>query len=192
MINCIHSLTMHSHKIILQVNIYKRQLLFSCSVISDIAMSWTAARQASLSFTISQSLLKLKSIESMMPSNHLILCWSLLLLSSIFPSIRIFFIASGGQCIGASASHLPKNIQGWFPLGLTGLTSLLLFNMLSRFVIAFLPRSKCLLILRLQLLSTVILEPEIINLPMFLFFPINLPWSDGARCHELSFLNAEF
>ena len=52
---------------------------------------WTAARQASLSFTISQSLLKLMSIESLMLSNHLILCHPLLLLPSIFPSIRAFF-----------------------------------------------------------------------------------------------------
>ena len=51
---------------------------------------WTAARQASLSITISQSLLKLMSIESVMPSNHLILCHPLLLLPSIFPSIRVF------------------------------------------------------------------------------------------------------
>ena len=51
---------------------------------------WTAARQAYLSFTISQSLLKLMSIESVMPSNHLILCHPLLLLPSIFPSIRVF------------------------------------------------------------------------------------------------------
>ena len=51
---------------------------------------WTAARQASLSFTISQGLLKLMSIESVMPSNHLILCYPLLLLPSIFPSIRVF------------------------------------------------------------------------------------------------------
>ena len=51
---------------------------------------WTAARQASLSFIISRSLLKLMSIESMMPSNHLILCRPLLLLPSIFPSIRVF------------------------------------------------------------------------------------------------------
>ena len=50
----------------------------------------TAARQASLSFTISQSLLKLMSIESVMPSNHLVLCRPLLLLPSIFPSIRVF------------------------------------------------------------------------------------------------------
>ena len=51
---------------------------------------WTAAHQASLSFTISQSLLKLTSVESVMPSNHLILCRPLLLLPSIFPSIRVF------------------------------------------------------------------------------------------------------
>ena len=51
---------------------------------------WTPARQASLSFTISQSLLKLMSIESVMPSNHLILCHPLLLLLSVFPSIRVF------------------------------------------------------------------------------------------------------
>ena len=51
---------------------------------------WTASHQASLSFTISQSLLKIMSIESVMPSNQLILCCPLLLLSSIFPSIRVF------------------------------------------------------------------------------------------------------
>ena len=62
----------------------------SCSVLSDSATPWTAARQASLSITSSQSLLKLMSIESVMPSNHLILCRPLLLLPSIFPSIRVF------------------------------------------------------------------------------------------------------
>ena len=56
----------------------------------QLVTPWTAARQASLSFTISQSLLKLMSIESVMPSNHLILCYPLLLLPSIFPSIRVF------------------------------------------------------------------------------------------------------
>ena len=59
----------------------------SLSRIRFIVTTWTAAHQASLSFTISQSLLRLMSIESMMPSNHLILCCSLLLLTSIFPSI---------------------------------------------------------------------------------------------------------
>ena len=57
---------------------------------SDSATPWTAACQASLSITNSQSLLKLMSIESVMPSNHLILCCPLLLLPSIFPSIRVF------------------------------------------------------------------------------------------------------
>ena len=54
------------------------------------ATPWTTAREASLSFTLSQSLLKLMSIESVMPSNHLILCCTLLLLTSIFLSIRVF------------------------------------------------------------------------------------------------------
>ena len=62
----------------------------SLSCVQLFATPWTAAHQASLSFTISQSLLKLMSIELMMPSNHLILCCPLLLLPSIFPSIRVF------------------------------------------------------------------------------------------------------
>ena len=65
-------------------------LLFSCSVLSDFVTPWTAEHQASLSFTNSQSLFKLTSIESVMPSNHLVLCCPLLLLFSIFPSIRVF------------------------------------------------------------------------------------------------------
>ena len=63
---------------------------FSHSVVSGSVTLWTAARQASLSFTISWSLLKFMSIESVMPSNYLILCHPLLLLPSIFPSIRVF------------------------------------------------------------------------------------------------------
>ena len=63
---------------------------FSSSVVSDSVTPWTAARQASMSITISQSLLKLMSIELMMPSNHLIFCCPLLLPPSIFPSIRVF------------------------------------------------------------------------------------------------------
>ena len=62
----------------------------SLSCVRLFVTPWTAACQASLSFTISQSLLKLMSIESVMPSNHLILCYPLLLLPSIFPSIRVF------------------------------------------------------------------------------------------------------
>ena len=88
---------------------------------------WTAAPQTSLSITNSWSLLKLMSIKSMMPSNHLILCRPLLLLPSVFPSIRVSqFFASGGQSFGvsASASVLPMNIQDCFPLGLTDWISL--------------------------------------------------------------------
>ena len=69
---------------------YSTFLLFSHSVVSDSATPRTAACQALLSFTISQSLLTFMSIESVMPSNNLILCCPLLLLPSIFPSIRIF------------------------------------------------------------------------------------------------------
>ena len=91
---------------------------------------WTAACQASLSIPNSQSLLRLMSIESVMPSNHLILCCPLLLLPSIFPSIRVFsnesVLHKGGQSIGvsASASVLPVNIQDWFSVGWTGWISL--------------------------------------------------------------------
>ena len=94
------------------------------------ATPWTAACQAFLSITNSWSLLKLMSINSVMPSNHLILSCPLLLLPLIFSSIRVFpielFVASGGQTIevSVSTSVLPMNIQGWFILGLTGLTSL--------------------------------------------------------------------
>ena len=64
-------------------------LLKSCPALYDCS-TWTVAHQASLPFTISWSLLKLMSIESMIPSNHLILCYPLLFVSSIFPSIRVF------------------------------------------------------------------------------------------------------
>ena len=86
------------------------------------AIPWTAARQDYLSFSNSWSLLKLMSIESVTPSNCLILCHPLLLLPSIFPSIRVFSNESGSQSTGASASAsvLPMNIQDWFPLGLNG------------------------------------------------------------------------
>ena len=67
-----------------------------------------------------------------------------------------------------------------------------LFNTLSRFVIAFLPRSKCRLISWLQSPSTVILEPKKAVCHCFHFFPVYLPWSDGTGCHDLLFLNVEF
>ena len=166
---------------------------------------WTAAQQASLSTTDSQSLLKLMSIESVMPSNHLILCHPLLLPPSIFPRIRVFSNESvlcirwtkywsfsfsinpsneysGWICFrmdwfdlavrGASEESSPtpqfKSINSlvlsflysptltsihdyWENIALTrwtfvGKVMSLLFNMLSRLVIAFLPRSQCLLI----------------------------------------------
>ena len=102
----------------------------SLSRVQLFSTPWTAAHQAGLSFTISQSLLKFMPIESVMPCNHLILCCALLLLPSILPSIRVFSnksaLHTGGQSIGHSASALvfPMTIQGWFPLGLTGLISM--------------------------------------------------------------------
>ena len=71
-------------------NISPSSSVQSLSCVRLFATPWTAARQASLSITNSQSLLKLMSIESLMPSNHLLLCCPLLLPSSIFPSIRVF------------------------------------------------------------------------------------------------------
>ena len=103
---------------------------------SDSATPWTAALQASLSFTTSWSLLKLMSIESVMPSNYLILVTPFSSFQS-FPASGSFpvnqFFASGGQSIGAaaSASVLPTNIQDWFPLGWTDFITLQ-FKGLSR------------------------------------------------------------
>ena len=180
---------------------------------------WTAALQASLSITNSRSLLKLTAIESMMPSNHLILCRALLLLPSIFPSIRVFFyesvlhirwpkdwnfsfsitpsseysglisfrmdwwdlpVVQGAlksllQHHSSKASILRRSaffiVQLSHPYMTTGKTVAftgwtlvgkvmsLFFNLLSRLVRAFLPRSKHLLISWLQSTSAVILEP---------------------------------
>ena len=109
----------------------------SLSRVRFFATPWTAACQASLSITNSRSLLKIVSIESVMPSNHLILCCPLLLLPSIYLSIRVFskaqLFASGGQSTEASgsASVLPMNILCWFLWGMIGLISLL-FKGLSR------------------------------------------------------------
>ena len=102
----------------------------SLSRVQLFATPWTAAGRASQSITNSRSLLKLMSIESVMPSNHLILCHPLLLSPSIFPASGSFpvsqLFASGGQTIGASASALvlPMNIQDLFPLGCTDWISL--------------------------------------------------------------------
>ena len=92
---------------------------------------WTAAHQASLSITNSQSWLKLMSIELVMPSNHLILCHPLLLLPSIFFSIRVFsnesvlHITWPNIWVSTSTSVLPMSIQDWFAWGWTGWISLL-------------------------------------------------------------------
>ena len=180
----------------------------------------TAVYQASLSFTISQSLLKLMSIESMMPANHLILCRPLLLPPSIFPSIRVFsnesvlcirwtnywsfsfnispskeysglisfridwldLLAVQGTLKSLLQHHSSKASIFWHSaffivqlshsymttgktIALTrqtfvGKVMSLLFNVLSRLVIAFLPRSKCPLISWLQPPSAVIWEPK--------------------------------
>ena len=103
---------------------------FSHSVVSDFVIPRIAASQASLSITNYQSLLKFKSIKSVMPSSHLIFWGQLLLLPSIFPNVRVFSIESV-LCIrwpkdwSFSFSISPSSdYSGCFPLGLTGLISL--------------------------------------------------------------------
>ena len=112
---------------------YKYVQLGSVQSLSRVwlfATPWTAAHQASLSITNSRSLLKLMSIESVMPSNHLIIWYPLLLPPQSFPASGSFpmsqLFTSDGQSIGVSTSApvLPMNIQDWFPLGFTGLISL--------------------------------------------------------------------
>ena len=188
-----------------------------------------------MSFTISQSLFKLMSIESVMPSSYLILCHPLLLLPSIFPSIRVFSSESAlhirwPKYWSFSFSISPSNeyseiisfrtdlidllslksllqhyslkasilwcsaflmVQVSFPyitgktIALTleifvGKVMFLLFNTLSKFVIAFLPRSKHLLISWLQSLFIVILEPKKVkSVSVSIFSP--------SICHDLSF-----
>ena len=192
------------------------------------------------------------SIESVMSSNHLILCHPLLLPPSIFPSIRVFsnesvlhirwtkywsfsfsispsneysrlisfrmdwldLLAVQGTLKSLLQHHSSKasilrrsaffEVQLSHPYMTTGKTIALTrrtfvgkvmslhFNMLSRLVITFLPRSKRLLISWLQSPSAVILEPKKKKVWHCLHcFPIYLPWSDGTRCHDLSFLNVE-
>jgi len=208
----------------------------SLSRVSLYVTPWTAARQASLSFTNSQSLLKLMSIKSVVPSNHLILCHLLLVLPSIFPNIRVFSKESVLRIMwprywSFSFSISPSNEHSglisfrtdWFdllavqgtlrsllqhhsskasilwrlaffivqlshPYMTTGKTIALtrwtffgkvmslLFNMLSRWVIAFLPRSKRLLIPWLQSPWAVILESQKIkSVTCFHCFSIYLP-----------------
>ena len=193
---------------------------FSCPVVSDSATPWIAARQASLSISNSQGLLKLMPIKSVMSSSHLILCRPLLLLPRIPPSIRVFSNESTlrtrwPKCWSFSFSISPSNehsglisfrmdwldllaVQGtlksllqhhsskasilchsayfivqlshlYMTTGKTvalsrwtfvGKVMSLLFNMLSRLVITFLPRSKRLLISWLQSPSAVIWGPK--------------------------------
>ena len=215
------------------------------------AAPWTASCQAFLSFTIFWSLLKLMSIELVMPSNHLILwvpfssCLQSFPASGSFPMSQLF--TWGGQSTGVSAlaSFFQRNprpdllqnglvgspcsprdlksllqhhsskasvlrcsayfvVQLSHPYMTTGKTIALtiwafvgkvislLFNMLSRLVIAFPPRSQCLLISMLQSPSVVILEPKNIVSHCFHCFPTHWPWSDGTRFHDLHFLNVEF
>ena len=190
----------------------------SLSPVRLFVTPWTAARQASLSITNSRNLPKLMSIESVMPSNHLILCCPLLLLPSIFPSIRVFsndsalhigwpnywsfsfnmspskehsglisfrmdwldLLAVQETLKSLLQHHTSKApflqhsaffiVQLSYPYVTTGKTLTrwtfvdkvmsLLFNMLSRLAITFLPRSKCLLTSWLQSPSAVILEPQ--------------------------------
>ena len=148
------------------------------------ATPWTAARQTSLSLTVSLSLSKLMAIQSVIPFNHLILSCPLLLLPSILPSIKVFSIESV-LCIkwpkywSFSSSISPSSEYSAFfmvrlshlymttgkTIALTRWTFVnkvmsLLFNTLSRLLIAFLPRSDRRLISRLQPWSAVILEPK--------------------------------
>ena len=109
--------------------------------------------QASLSITNSRSLLKFMPVESIMPSNHLILCHPLLLLPSIFPSIRVFSNESALRIRWPKywsfsfIIHLviPMNIQDWFPLGLTGLIPLQIKYNLSIYYVPlkYSPQWKC-------------------------------------------------
>ena len=185
------------------------------------------------------------SIQSVMPSNHLILCKPFHPAPSIFPSIRVFsnesvlhmrwpkywsfsfsinpsnehpglisfrrdwldllavqgtlnsllqHHSSKASILWPSAFFIVQHSQSYRTTGKTialtrsvfaGKEMSLLFNMLSRLVIAFLPRSKCLLISWLQSPSAVILEPK--KKKACHYFPIYLPGSDGTRCYDLSF-----
>ena len=206
-----------------------------------------------MSITNSWSLLKLMVTESVMPSNHLILCCSLLLLPSILPRIRVFFNESVPHirwpkywsfsfsiCPSNEYSGLISFRMDWLDLltvqgtlksllqhhsskapilrcsaffilqlshpdmttgkiiALTRWTFVskvmfLLFNMLSRLVIAFLPRSKHLLFFMAAVtICSDFGAPKYKVSYCFHCFPIYLPGSDGTRCHDLRFLNVDF
>ena len=222
---------------LVNANYYISSVQFLCCV-RLFATPWTTARQASISMTNSQSLLKLMSIESIMPSNHLILYGPLLFLPSIFPRIRVFskksvlhirwpkdwsfsfsispsnkyaglisfrmdwldLLEVQGTLKSLLQHHSSKasvlqcsaffTVQVSHPHITTGKTTAstrwtfvgkvisLLFNMLSTFVIAFLPRSKCLLISWLQSPSAVILEPKKIK-------SVTVSTVSPSICHEV-------
>ena len=226
------------------------QSVQSLSRVWLFATPWIAACQGSLSITSSRSSPKLKSIESVMPSSHLILCCPLSLLPPIPSSIRVFsnesslrmrwpkywsfsfsiisskehpglisfrmdwldLLAVQGTLKSLLQHHSSKasilrrsasfKVQLSHPYLTTGKIKALtrwtfvgkvmslLFNMLSRLVITFLSRSKCLLISWLQSPSAVISEPPKNKVWHCLHCsPIYFPWSDGTRCHDFSFLN---
>ena len=115
------------------VHIYNGKFSHSVQLLSHVrlfAAPWTAGHQASLSITNSRSSHKLMPIESVMPSNHLILCHPRLDLSSMFPTIRVFLNESALRIrwpsigVSSSTSVLPMNIQDWSPLWWTGWISL--------------------------------------------------------------------
>ena len=118
------------HLYCFQFFIFQFSSVQSLSHVWLFATPWTAAHQASLSITNSWSLLKLMSIELLMPSNHLILCRPLLLLPSIYPSIRVFsnesvlHIKWPKYWSFSFSIVLPMNIHCWIPLGLTALIPL--------------------------------------------------------------------
>ena len=216
------------------------QSVQSLSCVQLFVTPWTAAPQASLSITNSQSLLKLMPIKLVMPSNHLILCRPLLLPPSVIPSIRVFskesvlhirwpkywsfsislsneysglisfridwldlLVVQGTQessptpqfkSINSSvlsflySPTLTSMYDYWKAIALTrwtfvGKVMSLLVKMLSRLVITFIPRSKCLLISWLQAPFTVILEaPKIKSVTVYIVFP--------SICHEVMGLDA--
>ena len=131
----------HCYRLVARRVAHSRCSVNCCCLVAQLCPTLetprSAAHQASLSFTISWSLFKLMSIGSIMPSNYFISCHPLLLLPSVFPRIRVssneLALHIRWPSIGASASAsvLPMNIQGWYPLGLTGLISFL-YKGLSR------------------------------------------------------------
>ena len=223
------------HQVHFSVQSFSRVQLF--------AVPWTAALQVSLSFTNSWSLLKLMFIKLVMPSNHLILCWPLLLPSSIFPSIRVFSSesvlcmrwpkywsfsfsispineysglisfrmdwldllavqgtlksllqhhSSKAAILQHSAFFIVQLSHPYITIGKTialtrktfvGKVMSLLLNMLFRLVIAFLSRSKHLLILWLQSPCAVILEPPKIK-------SVTVSIVSPSICHEVMGLDA--